>query len=188
MIKFFRLRHAGQPKGSVVLVAEDEQAGMLLRWVPDTGLWHRAADLEPDYLFGDEGGTYEPITPAQAASLLDKVQRFDQRRLTGRRVLARFKSLPAAAQRTNAEVGLSSKLTGKRPTMAAGLPMLLDKARRHGGWRTVNIYPSESGSSAARQLASTLNRTGLPELPASRRVEAKHVREGDHVAVKARLT
>lgn len=188
MIRFFRLQHEGQPKGSAVFVAEDEEAGMLLRWVPNTGLWHRAAYLEPDYLFGDEGGTYVSITSEEAARLLDRVDPFDQRRLTDRRVLARFKSLPAAEQRTNAEMGLSSQMTGKRPTKAKGLPALLEKARRSNEWRTVNIYPSGSDSSAARQLASTLNRDGLPELPAGWRIEARHVREGDHVAVKARLT
>ena len=188
MVKFYRVRHADQVPGTVVIVAEDEGAQMLLRWVPNTGLWHRASDLEPDFLFGDDGGVYDPISAEQAAGLLDKVKRYDTRRLPARRLLAHMKAQPAMEQRTSAELGLSGALTGKRPLSAPGLPALLEKSRQSGRWRTVNIYPAgSSDSSAPRQLASVLNRGSLPDLPAGLRVEAKHAGEGEHVAVKARL-
>lgn len=105
MIKFFRVRAPEQTSGTVV-VAEDTQAGILLRWVPNTGLWHRARELENDYLFGDEGGTYAPINPDEAARLIGDVAPFDELRAVSRRILARYRAQPTVEQRTNAEMGL----------------------------------------------------------------------------------
>ncbi|OMH23252.1 hypothetical protein BKD30_13565 [Tersicoccus phoenicis] len=73
MIEFYRVRWPAQVLGHVVIVAEDTEAGILLGWVPNTRLWHRATELENDYLFGDEGGLYERISAAEAEALLPTV-------------------------------------------------------------------------------------------------------------------
>lgn len=129
MVKFYRVKHADQPRGTVVIVAEDEEAQMLLRWVPNTGLWHRASDLEPDFLFGDDGGVYQRITAEKAARLLVRVKPYDTQSLPAQRLLARMKAQPAMEQRTSAELGLSEALTGKGPLHAPWLLVLPTKRR-----------------------------------------------------------
>ena len=187
MMKFFRLTHPDQAPGTTVIVAEDTQASILLRWVPDTGLWHRAGDLEADYLFGDDGGTYRPLTAQEAAGMLKQVRKFDTRTDAGRRALAVLQALPDGQKRTNAEMGLSAQMTGMRPTTAAGLPKLLEQGLSTGRWRTVNRYPLESQSSAARQLASSIKAGRGIKLSPGRAVEVRSKREGDALLVQARL-
>ena len=186
-MRFVRLEHPGQKPGTVVVVAEDEQASMLLRWVPDTGLWHRAGDLEADYLFGDEGGVYTPISAEQAARLLRQVRKFDTRRSDGRRALAALRALPETQKRTNAEMGLSGGQTRMRPTTAAGLGKLLEQGSSRGRWRAVNVYGAESADSAPRQLASSINAGRGIKLASGQRAEARVKREDDRVLVQARL-
>ncbi|MGP5700889.1 hypothetical protein ACTXPA_18480 [Glutamicibacter arilaitensis] len=107
MIDFYRVNNPARPPETVVVVAEDTEAGILLRWVPNTDLWHRASELENDYLFGDEGGTYEPISAEEAARLVRLVQPFDKRRIVAQRLLTKYKEQLPVEQRTNAEMGLS---------------------------------------------------------------------------------
>lgn len=143
MEQFYRLRAPGQPLDTVVVVAEDKEAGILLRWVPNLDLWLRAHSLENDFLFGDDGGTYEPISPREAGKLMARVKPFDERYDGARRLMSQYRALPPAEQRTNAEMGLSRKMTGKKWMSAAGLPELLRRSR---GWRTVARYEKEAGS------------------------------------------
>ena len=161
MIKFFVVRSAEQDPGTVVVVAEDTEADFLLRWVPNTGLWHRAPELENDYLFGDEGGTYEPISADEAAKLIKEVAPFDERRSVAQRILARYRAQPPAEQRTNAEMGLSQAQTGMKPMSAPGLPELLRRSARSNRWRTLARYPAGAGS-APRQLISDWSRRQQP--------------------------
>lgn len=107
MIAFYRVNNPVQPPETVVVVAEDTEGKILLRWVPNTGLWHRASELENDYLFGDESGTYEPINAEKAARLIRFVRPFDEQRMVAQRLLTKYKRQPPAEQRTNAEMGLS---------------------------------------------------------------------------------
>lgn len=107
MFKFFMVTTPGQAPGTVIVVAEDTQADFLLLWVPNTGLWHRANELSNDYLFGDDGGTYEPVSADEAAELIGQVAPFDERRAVSRRILARYRAQPPAEQRTSTEMGLS---------------------------------------------------------------------------------
>lgn len=97
-IDFYRVRSSEQSPGTVVVVAEDTDADILLRWVPNTGLWHRAIEIENDYLFGDEGGIYEPISAREAAELIGQVVPFDERRAVSQRILARYRSQPPVRQ------------------------------------------------------------------------------------------
>ena len=161
MIKFFRLRTPTQPAGTVVVVAEDTEASYLLRYVPNTGLWHRANELSNDFLFGDGGGTYEPISAGEAAELIGKVAPFDERRDVAQRLLAGFRAQPPAEQRTNAEMGLSQAQTGMKPMTAPGLPELLIRSARSNRWRTLARYPAGAGS-APRQLVSDWSRREQP--------------------------
>lgn len=161
MIKYFRVLTPGQDPGTVVVVAEDSEAEALLRWVPNTGLWHRARELENDYLFGDEGGTYEPISADEAAKLIGEVTPFDERRTVAQRILARYRAQPPAEQRTNAEMGLSQAQTGMKPMSAPGLPELLRRSARSNRWRTLARYPPGAGS-APRQLVSDWSRRQQP--------------------------
>ena len=105
-MRFYRARFPGQAPGAAVVVAEDTAASILLRWVPDTGCWHRCDELTNDYLHGDEGGAYEPLSPAQAAGLLGRVPRLDESRPIGAGLLARYRSQGPADTRTNTEMGL----------------------------------------------------------------------------------
>ena len=89
VIKFFRVLAPGQVPGTVVIVAEDTEASFLLLYVPNTGLSHRRNELSNDFLFGDDGGTYEPISADEAAELIGDVAPFDERRDVARRLLAR---------------------------------------------------------------------------------------------------
>lgn len=107
MIKFSRATSPRQTSGTVVVVAEDTEVDFLLRWVPNTGRWHRANELSNDYLFGDDGGTYYPISADEAARLIGEVRPFDERRAVSRRLLARYRAQPESEQRTNAEMGLA---------------------------------------------------------------------------------
>lgn len=150
MINFYRLRAPDQPSGAVVIVADDPKAGILLRWVPNAGLWLRAHALENDFLFGDDGGTYEPLPASEAGALLRRVKPFDERYDADRRLMTRYRALPAAEQRTNAEMGLSRAQTRTKPMSAAGLPELLRRTRR---WRTIATYDKKAGS-APRQFVS----------------------------------
>ena len=113
-MKFFRLVHPDQEPGTVVVVAEDTEASMLLRWVPDTGLWHRVGQLEADFLFGDDAGTYEPLTVEEAVELLPQVREFGARCDRRRRTLAALKALPESETRTNREMGISRTVTPPR--------------------------------------------------------------------------
>lgn len=115
MITFYRARFPGQAPDSAAVLAEDEQAGLLLRWVPNTGLWHRAVELENDYLFGDGDGAYTEISAEEAAGLLSAVPRLDKRQALAARMLTELKGQPAHEKRTNAELGLSNKDTGLAP-------------------------------------------------------------------------
>lgn len=161
MIEFYRVRTPGQSPETVVVVAEDTEAGILLRWVPNTGLWHRATELENDYLFGDEGGTYESINAEEAAGLLRQVAAFDERRSVAQRMLTRYRAQPAPEQRTNAEMGLSQAQTRMKPMTAPGLAELLRRSGRSRQWRTLVRYPAGSGS-AARQFISDWSRRPHP--------------------------
>ena len=107
MIKFFKVTSPGQPPGTVVVVAEDTEASILLRWVPNTGLWHRANELSNDYLFGDEGGAYEPIMADEAARMIGEVAPFDERRAVAQRILTRYRAQSGSERRTNGEMGLA---------------------------------------------------------------------------------
>lgn len=161
MIKFFRATSPRQTPGTVVVVAEDTEADFLLRWVPNTGLWHRANELSNDYLFGDDGGTYEPISADEAARLIGDVKPFDERRSVSQRILARYRAQPPAEQRTNAEMGLSQAQTRMKPMSAPGLPELLRRSARSNRWRTLARYPADAGS-APRQLVSDWSRRRQP--------------------------
>lgn len=107
MIKFFSAISPQQVPGTVVVVAEDTHADFLLRWIPNTGLWHRVREMENDYLFGDDDGTYQPISADEAAELIGQVAPFDERRAVARRLMTRYRAQPATEQRTNAEMGLA---------------------------------------------------------------------------------
>lgn len=107
MIEFYQLRRDSQLDSTAVVVAEDTVAGILLRWVPDTGLWHRCIELENDYLFGDTGGVYNLITSEDAVKLMNQVLPFDQTRAVARRILDRYKTQPLEEQRTNNQMGLA---------------------------------------------------------------------------------
>lgn len=159
-MKFFRLFSEDQTPGSVVVVAEDTAGDMLLIFVPNTGKWHRAAELENDYLFGDEGGRYEPITADQAGSLLHRVLPFDKRRSVDQRLLARYEAQPPSEQRTNAEMGLTQKQTNMKPMSAPGIKELLRRSSKNGQRRTVALYPPGTRTSAPRQFVSEWSRHG----------------------------
>ena len=161
MIEFYRVRGPEQSPGTVVVVAEDTEADILLRWVPNTGLWHRATELENDYLFGDEGGTYEPVDAAEAAGLLRQVAPFDERYSLAQRMLARYRAHPPAEQRTNAEMGLTQAQTRMKPMAAPGLGELLRRSARSHRWRTLVRYPPGAGS-APRQFVSDWSRRDHP--------------------------
>lgn len=161
MIQFYRVRGPEQSPGTVVVVAEDTEADILLRWVPNTGLWHRATELENDYLFGDEGGTYEPVDAAEAAGLLRQVAPFDERYSLAQRMLARYRAQPPAEQRTNAEMGLTQAQTRMKPMAAPGLGELLRRSARSHRWRTLVRYPPGAGS-APRQFVSEWSRRPHP--------------------------
>ena len=161
MIQFYRVRGPEQSPGTVVVVAEDTEADILLRWVPNTGLWHRATELENDYLFGDEGGTYEPIDATEAADLLRQVAPFDERYSLAQRMLARYRAQPPAEQRTNAEMGLTQAQTRMKPMAAPGLGELLRRSARSHRWRTLVRYPPGAGS-APRQFVSDWSRRDHP--------------------------
>ena len=161
MIEFYRVRGPEQSPGTVVVVAEDTEADILLRWVPNTGLWHRATELENDYLFGDEGGTYEPIDATEAADLLRQVAPFDERYSLAQRMLARYRAQPPAEQRTNAEMGLTQAQTRMKPMAAPGLGKLLRRSARSHRWRTLVRYPPGAGS-APRQFVSDWSRRDHP--------------------------
>lgn len=161
MIKFFRVHAQEQAPGTVVVVAEDTEADFLLRWVPNTGLWHRAPELENDFLFSDEGGTYEPISADEAAELISQVSPFDERRAVSQRILARYRAQQPAEQRTNAEMGLSQAQTRMKPMSAPGLAELLRRSARSNRWRTLARYPAGAGS-APRQLVSDWSRRQQP--------------------------
>lgn len=160
MITFYRASFPGQSPEAAVVLADDTEAGILLQWVPNTQLWHRATELENDFLFGDEDGTYTEITAEEAAALLPKVTTLDKRRAVAARMLQRFEGQPADEKRTNAEVGLTNKLTGLRPMTAPGLPHLIRQAGRYRSRRTVALYGPGTGS-AARQFVSTWNHRPL---------------------------
>ena len=161
MIQFYRVRGPEQSPGTVVVVAEDTEADILLRWVPNTGLWHRATELENDHLFGDEGGTYEPVDAAEAAGLLRQVAPFDERYSLAQRMLARYRAQPPAEQRTNAEMGLTQAQTRMKPMAAPGLGELLRRSARSHRWRTLVRYPPGAGS-APRQFVSDWSRRDHP--------------------------
>ena len=161
MIEFYRVRGPEQSPGTVVVVAEDTEADILLRWVPNTGLWHRATELENDHLFGDEGGTYEPVDAAEAAGLLRQVAPFDERYSLAQRMLARYRAQPPAEQRTNAEMGLTQAQTRMKPMAAPGLGELLRRSARSHRWRTLVRYPPGAGS-APRQFVSDWSRRDHP--------------------------
>lgn len=161
MIKFFRVFSPEQDPGTVVIVAEDSEAEALLRWVPNTGLWHRVRELENDYLFGDEGGTYMPISADEAAKLIGEVAPFDERVTVAQRIMARYRAQPPAEQRTNAEMGLSQAQTGMKPMSAPGLPELMRRSARSNRWRTLARYEPGAGS-APRQLVSDWSRRQQP--------------------------
>lgn len=110
-MRFYQAQFPGQVPGTAVVVAEDTAASILLRWVPNTGRWHRCDELTNDYLYGNEGGAYEPLSPAQAAGLLGRVPRLDEARPIGARLLARYRSQSATDTRTNTQMGLAG-LTG----------------------------------------------------------------------------
>ncbi|WP_026820992.1 hypothetical protein [Arthrobacter castelli] len=182
MTQFYRLRAPGQPPGTTIVVAADEQAELLLRWVPNTGLWMHTASLENDYLFGDEDGIYEPITADQAAHLIHQMEPFDERRDTARRIMARYRALPTAQQRTNAEMGLTQTQTGMKPMSAPGLPELLRRGRR---WRTIKLYNKNAGS-APRQFISEWSRRSQPlGLPGMKLRVSSH---GQRSVVEAKAT
>lgn len=111
MIKFSRLRHDEQDLEAIVIVAEDVDAGILLRWVPNTGLWHRATELENDYLFGDNGGIYEPISIDEAHVLLPAVTAFDEKREVAQRLLSKYDKQIPSERRTNTEMGFMNSFT-----------------------------------------------------------------------------
>ena len=184
MVTFYRAHFPGQSPEVAVVVADDPEAGVLWEWVPNTGLWHRATQLENDFLFGDEGGTYTQVSKEEAAGLLARVPRLDRRRDVAARMLQRYDAQPPSEKRTNAEIGLTNKLTaGLRPMAAPGLGQLMRQARRHRSWRTVNLYGPGTGS-AARQFVSQWNHRRLsPQEPA---LEVKATAEGENTAVKAR--
>lgn len=106
MIEFYQLAHKDQAQGVVVLFAEDTIAGILLRWVPNVQLWHRATEMENDYLFGDENGIYSRVTPDEVKILIKSVMPFDERSEVAQRILARYKDQPLSEKRTNEEMGL----------------------------------------------------------------------------------
>ena len=166
MIQFYRVRGPEQSPGTVVVVAEDTEADILLRWVPNTGLWHRATELENDHLFGDEGGTYEPVDAAEAAGLLRQVAPFDERYSLAQRMLARYRAHPPAEQRTNAEMGLTQAQTRMKPMAAPGLGELLRRSARSHRWRTLVRYSPGAGS-APRQFVSDWSRRPHPLGPRS---------------------
>lgn len=183
-VAFFRLTHPNQPAGTVVVVAEDKKRDMLLRWVPNTGLWHRADELEADFIFGDDGGVYAPLAPADAAQLQKRVGKFDERRNADRRILAKLKAQPPGEKRTNAEVGLSQRMTRARPTTAKGLGPLLVQARRSGQWRTVALYEPTAGSAPREMAASIRERPRFNGLRYETRI---HTLKDRRVEVQARL-
>lgn len=184
MITFYRAHFPGQPPETAVIVADDSEAEVLWEWVPNTGLWHRATELENDFLFGDEGGTYTPVTAEEAAGLLARVPRLDKRRDVAARMLQRYEAQPPTEKRTNAEMGLTNKLTGLRPMTAPGLGQLLRQASRHRSWRTVSLYGPGTGS-AARQFVSQWDQRHLsPHEPA---VELKTIPRRENIAVEARF-
>lgn len=184
MITFYRAHFPGQSPEAAVVVADDSEAEVLWEWVPNTGLWHRATELENDFLFGDEGGTYTPITAEKAAGLLERVPRLDKRRDVAARMLHRYEAQPPQEKRTNAEMGLANKLTGLRPMAAPGLGQLMTQARRHRSWRTVSLYGPDTGS-AARQFVSQWNHRRLsPQEPV---MELKTSPRGENIAVEARF-
>lgn len=184
MITFYRARFPGQPPETAVIVADDSEAEVLWEWVPNTGLWHRAAQLENDFLFGDEGGTYTPITAEEAAGLLVRVPRLDRRRDVAARMLQRYEAQPPTEKRTNAEMGLTNKLTGLRPMTAPGLGQLMTQARRHRSWRTLALYGPSTGS-AARQFISQWDQRPLsPQEPP---LELRATAQGENIAVEARF-
>lgn len=185
MITFYRAHFPGQSSETAVIVADDSEAEVLWEWVPNTGLWHRATQLENDFLFGDEGGTYTAVTAEEAAGLLARVPRLDRRRDVAARMLQRYEAQPPTEKRTNAEMGLTNKLTaGLRPMATPGLGQLLNQASRHRSWRTVNLYGPGTGS-AARQFVSQWNHRRLsPQEPA---LELKTTTRGENIAVEARF-
>lgn len=183
-MKFYRLRNTDQAQDTVVVVAEDTKAGILLRWVPNTGLWHRATELENDFLFGDDGGTYDPITADEAGKLLRDVSPFDERRDVAKRIMARYRAQTPAEQHTNAEMGLSQKQTGMKPMSSPGLGELLRKALRTRQWRTVALYPEAAGS-APRQLVSDWSRRAQPLGLARLEIEVVEARNMSFVRARA---
>lgn len=184
MIRFYELTYPEQTPGTAVVAAEDTDASILLRWVPNTGLWHRDGQLENDFLFGDDGGTFTEITPEDAAGLLGKVQRLDTRRSAAQRVLARFESLPADEQRTSAQLGLSAEQTGHKPMKAPGLPTLLRKMSKRRRWTTVNVYGGTAGS-APRQFVSAWDGKTLD--PADPPLEARRINRKSSIITQARI-
>lgn len=180
---FYRVGFPGQPPEVAVVVAEDSEASILLRWVPNTGLWHRATELENDYLHGDEGGTYTPLTAQEAGRLLGQVPRLDRRRAIAARMLQRYTAQPASEKRTNAEMGLGVKDTGLKPMSAPGLPQLLQQAARHRQWRTISLYGPGTGS-AARQFLSTWDHR--PIHPHEPPLELKTTTTGQTTTIQAR--
>lgn len=183
MVTFYRAEFPGQSPDTAVVVADDPEAGILLRWVPNTELWHRATELENDFLFGDDEGTYTEITAEEAAALLPRVPRLDKRRAVAARMLQRYDAQPAWQKRTNAEMGLVNKATSLRPMTAPGLPHLMRQAGRHRSWRIVSLYGPDTGSAARQFTRQWDHRPLAPSEPA---LELKTITRGENVVVMAR--
>ncbi|MGO3089966.1 MAG: hypothetical protein ACTII7_09800 [Galactobacter sp.] len=176
-MNFYKLTY--EEFNAIHVVADDDVAEDLYRYVPTTGLWHVDRKLEPQFLFGDDGATFTPISATEAAHLLSKATKLDLRYTMARALQKEREAQISAAPgdvRTSAEMGLTMDALKNRPTKAPGLKTLLESQP---GKHAVALYDTtQSSRTAPLELRKQLTQL---QLSPDQKVSA-------HVAVENGLT
>lgn len=172
-VRFFEMRDARGRSNAPLAWTDDG----LFTWLANTKGWHRAREIEGDFLV-DQEYEYVEITPGRATEMVGTARPIDGR--TVRWLLDMYRSQPPEDRRTSADLGLRD--VTKKPTSD---PLFVEKLRTSGGWVDVKRYAS-GRRSAAKVLASELRQGRKKKLQDVGPLEARVQDDAGGIVVQAR--